>query len=220
MDDLLLSFCVGTNLGAQRLEGRLNTGTTYNVDSALATTAGTRYHYVFTFADGVGNFGTGGVRISWYRNATFVTSIHVPLHLSQMEDVNNWLGRSQWSADSNANASYDECRIYDHVLSQAQISPPTTIRGPDQLGVVTAAPQPDNVWKFTETGLVREWRPGKTFTDSDQRHGDDPEGETAVSLTGGAVALPGNTTGNQPASSYRGLPRPAQWHRSRSHPSI
>jgi hypothetical protein len=44
------------------------------------------------------------------------TSPHVHA-LSQLEDVNNWLGRSQWVQDGNLFARYDELRIYDRALN-------------------------------------------------------------------------------------------------------
>jgi hypothetical protein len=48
------------------------------------------------------------------------TSPH--LHaLEELDDVNNWLGRSQWVQDANLNARYDELRIYDTALDARTI---------------------------------------------------------------------------------------------------
>lgn len=47
--------------------------------------------------------------------------------LSELSDVNAWLGRSQWTQDLYLRGSYDEFRIYDAALS------------PDQLASVEAA---------------------------------------------------------------------------------
>jgi hypothetical protein len=47
--------------------------------------------------------------------------------LTQLSDVNVWLGRSQWTQDVYLRGSYDEFRIYDAAL------------GPDQLALVEAA---------------------------------------------------------------------------------
>jgi hypothetical protein len=41
--------------------------------------------------------------------------------LSNLNDVNNWLGRSQWS-DDTANASYNEVRIWQGALSAFQLA--------------------------------------------------------------------------------------------------
>src|SRR5207244_3317497 len=42
--------------------------------------------------------------------------------ISAVNDAVLWLGRSQYTGDNTANADYNEVRIYDHVLSQAQIN--------------------------------------------------------------------------------------------------
>ncbi len=206
-DSVMMSFSVGTSLNVQRMETRLNEVGT-NVDTTLATTAGTRYHYVFTFQDGVGTYGSAGGRATWYRNGTQAATFDVNYHLSAIEDVNCWLGRSNYTGDNNANASYDEFRIYNSVLTPAQITAnfnagPDTIAG----GPIDPPPVPDNRWKFT-TQAQSETPSGTTFTD-------DIGGAVATlrgnggSLSGGAVVLPGSTTGNQTAagiSAYLDLP--------------
>ncbi|HET6146524.1 MAG TPA: LamG domain-containing protein [Polyangia bacterium] len=50
--------------------------------------------------------------------------------LSLLDDVNNWLGRSQWVADQLFPGSIDEFRIYSRALSQAEISA-SFAAGPD-----------------------------------------------------------------------------------------
>jgi len=206
-DSVMLAFCVGTSLNVQRLETRLNEVGT-NVDSTLTTVAGTRYHYVFTFQDGVGTYGSTGGRVTWYRNGTQAATFDVNYKLSAIEDVNNWLGRSNFTGDNNANASYDEFRIYNNALTQSQITanfnagPDTIVNGP-----ADPPPVPDNRWKFT-TQAQSETPSGTGFTD-------DIGGVVATlrgnggSLSGGAVVLPGSTTGNQNAaaiSAYLDLP--------------
>ncbi|MGC4014271.1 MAG: PQQ-dependent sugar dehydrogenase [Luteolibacter sp.] len=205
-DSLMLSFAIGTNLSQQRMEARLDGGTAITADTAIATTANTEYHYVFTFADGVGTYGSSGGRITWYRNAVQIATKDVNFHLSQIEDVNNWLGRSLYTADDNANASYNEVRIYNHALSQAEISTDYAT-GPNQLATPVSAPMPDHLWTFT-TPAASEVASGQTFTDSVEGMPIVLKGNGAT-LTGSAVTLPGNTTGNQPASTisaYLDLP--------------
>ena len=51
--------------------------------------------------------------------------------LADVDDVNNWLGRSQWVQDVNLAARYDEFRIYDRALSADEIMLLFT-RGPDR----------------------------------------------------------------------------------------
>ena len=48
-----------------------------------------------------------------------VTSLVEPL--SGIEDVNNWLGRSQFKVDTRFGGSFLEFRIYDQALTQAQL---------------------------------------------------------------------------------------------------
>jgi len=85
--------------------------------TTMETVTGTRYYYVFTFEDGVGFFGATGGRMAFYRNGYQIGWRDVPFRLQDIDDVNNWLGRSQWSGDSNSNVEYDEVRIYSQALS-------------------------------------------------------------------------------------------------------
>jgi hypothetical protein len=41
--------------------------------------------------------------------------------LAGIEDVNNWLGRSQFAADTRFGGSFLEFRIYDQALTRAQL---------------------------------------------------------------------------------------------------
>ena len=55
--------------------------------------------------------------MAFYRDGLQIGWRDVPFRLQDLDDVNNWLGRSQWSADSNSNVEYDEVRIYSKALS-------------------------------------------------------------------------------------------------------
>jgi len=205
---IYVNFCLNS-ISTQRMKSWYNGLQVNQNDSALATTAGTQYHYVFTFEDGVGTYGATGGRITWFRNGVQVTTADVNFRLQNIQDVNNWLGRSNFSNDSLSNANYNEVRLYNHVLSAAEISANLTA-GPDTLVDPPAPvdpPVPDHLWKFTTTANSNA-PSGQTFTD-------ETGGLPAVlrgnggSLTGGAVVLPGTTTGNQPSttiSAYVDLP--------------
>jgi hypothetical protein len=52
--------------------------------------------------------------------------------LSHLDDVNNWIGRSQWSADQLFAGMISEVRIYGKALSQAEVSA-SFAAGPDTL---------------------------------------------------------------------------------------
>jgi len=68
--------------------------------------------------------------------ATFVSSSHLELYLdgvslgrlaidfklSEIDDVNDWLGRSQYSLDNPYNGSLDDFRIYDRALTACEVA--------------------------------------------------------------------------------------------------
>ncbi len=205
-DNLFLSFCVNTNLNAQRIEARLNDGIVYQQDSALATSTGTRYHYVLTFEDGVGTYGSSGGRIKWFRNGSQIASGDVNFRLSSLEDVNNWIGRSNWTADSNSHASFDEVRFYNHALGPTEIAA-NLAAGPDTIVTPTAPPLPDHLWLFNNNADSTA-DAGLVFPDQIAAMPATLRGNGAA-LTGTALRLPGTTNGNQSASAisaYLDLP--------------
>ncbi len=142
-DDICLTYNRSTNANTQRFEGKANGGTTLQADTSLTQTVGTQYHFVVTFQDGVGNFGSNGGRLSWYQNGTLAATLDTPFHLDSIRDVNNWLGRSQFSGDSNSNISYNEFRLHDYAFTAAQVSASFTA-GPDATFAAPVA-QPDSI---------------------------------------------------------------------------
>ncbi len=124
-DGVALLFNRDTSINTQRQGNRINGGAPLYLDANLATTPGTTYHYVFTFTDTA-----GGGNVAWYRNGALVASGSVAFHLADLEDVNNWLGRSQWSGLAMAHAAYDEVRLYNHALTPAEITA-SQAAGPD-----------------------------------------------------------------------------------------
>ncbi len=121
-DGINLNITLGGSISSQRLESRLNGGTAIQGDTSLMSSAGTEHHYVVTYEAGVGAFPTTGGRLTWYRDTVFVRSIDLNYRLSSLEDVNNWLGRSQGSNDWTANIRYNEVRLYDEALTQLEIN--------------------------------------------------------------------------------------------------
>ncbi|WP_193211487.1 LamG-like jellyroll fold domain-containing protein [Luteolibacter marinus] len=203
-DNLYLSLSLGADPNSMRMDAMINAdGSNPDLyhDTNLATTLGTSHHYVFTFEDGAGSYGSNGGQVKWYRDGSLLHTADVDFRLSQLEDVNNWLGRSQWANDWNADASYDECRIYDHALSLGEVTanlaagPDVLVDPPDPV----APPVADHLWTFT-TQAQSEVPSGVTFTDELGGLIATLKGNGA-SLNGGAVVLPGSTTGAQPASS-------------------
>jgi hypothetical protein len=75
-------------------------------------------------------FDAARARMTLYLDARSLAEGDVPYALSELDDNNAWLGRSQWQQDSFARARYDEFRIYDRPLSAAEIAAALK-RGPD-----------------------------------------------------------------------------------------
>jgi len=209
-DNIMLAFVNGTSLNIQRMEAWLGGANTVTTDTTLTTSLGTEYHYIMTFQDGVGAYGSSGGQLTWYRNGVVAATLAVPYHLSQISDVNNWLGRSMWTADSLANAAFDEIRIYDNALTPAQVSASDSAGPNNPNWTVTTSPlapaQPVNRWSFNSTAGTAP--SGTTFTDSIGGLAAAVRGIGAT-VTGTSLILPGTTTGNQSASTisaYLDLP--------------
>ncbi len=121
MDGITLTAAIGTDITQQRFESRHN-GLVTTANANLATTAGVQHFYTITFTDGAGAFGSSGGRWQWYRDGDPVAFLDVSNHLSSIQDVNDWLGRSEWSADSLANNDFNEVRISNVAMSREQVS--------------------------------------------------------------------------------------------------
>lgn len=146
-DALTLTFNRSTanNVSQQRFEVKLNGIASTNdvsgyyrlADTSVASATNVEYHYVVTFEAGAGAFGTNGGRVSWFRDGTNAAVTDSGVRLSQIEDVNNWLGRSLWGADRMANATYNEVRIHDRAFTPSQIAA-SLAAGPNPSAVVAA----------------------------------------------------------------------------------
>ena len=62
-----------------------------------------------------------GCQARWYRNGVLQNTANFNFHMTDMEDVNNWIGRSMWAADTNAHSELDELRIYDRAISLSEV---------------------------------------------------------------------------------------------------
>ena len=198
-DDFALAIHRDGTANTERMMARLDGAAELGINTGATMALGTQYHFVCTFTDGAGTYGTAGGQMAWYLNGTLVSTLDVNFHLSSIQDRNNWLGRSMYAADNNANITYNEVRLYNHVLTPAEIAA-NLAAGPTELGDPNPppAPVPDNLWAFT-TQAKLEATSGTTFTDTIGNQIATLRGNGG-SLSGGAVVLPGTTTGNQPAS--------------------
>ena len=108
------------------------------VASPAPLTTNREYHLVYTvdFPAGAAALFIDGAEVG-RRSITIDPSLH--------DQVNNWLGRSQWSADPFFNGSISEFRIYDQALSAAEVAanfvagPDVIVPEPSAAGVVTVA---------------------------------------------------------------------------------
>jgi regulation of enolase protein 1 (concanavalin A-like superfamily) len=143
----------GTFNGADYLIVSANIGTTNNIrferggqyltgggqqDITGATTIGTRMHLVATYD-------TTSSAWKLYKNGTQIASVSTLLGPSTIDDLNVWLGRSNWAGDNNTDATYDEFRTYDYALSAQQIlgnynAGPDMVTSDNQAPVFTANP--------------------------------------------------------------------------------
>ena len=75
---------------------------------------GTNVYVVVTYnvADRIGKL---------YYNGALVSSGEVTIPLNQIQDVNNWLGRSNWP-DAFFDGQFDEFRIHEGILTDQQIA--------------------------------------------------------------------------------------------------
>ena len=89
--------------------------------------------------------GAGGT-VRLYVNGVFVRQGAPHFALSDIPDVNNWLGRAQWG-DSMLNGSYNEFRIFNYALSPSEVLA-SFQAGPDLVKVLPTfvdAPASDTV---------------------------------------------------------------------------
>ncbi len=68
--------------------------------------------------------------MSLYQDGALLSECPLKRPLSAIDDVNNWLGHSNFVADEDLSASYDEFRIYAAALSATEISD-SFAAGPD-----------------------------------------------------------------------------------------
>jgi Concanavalin A-like lectin/glucanases superfamily len=57
-----------------------------------------------------------------YRDTQKVGEMEAPFQFSQLIDINNWLGRSQWARDGLFQGSIGEFRIYSRALNDEEIA--------------------------------------------------------------------------------------------------
>jgi hypothetical protein len=95
------------------------------VNAAMPLAVGTMAHVAVVFDD-------SNNRLTLYVNGALAMSTAISNALSSINDVNNWIGRSQFSNDAELNATVHEFRIYKAALSAKQIRS-SFVAGPDPI---------------------------------------------------------------------------------------
>ena len=126
-DYLMYTLQNGGDVNTRQFEVRNEDPAGGGVVTAAHSTAtfNTDVHFALTWDEATG-------LITGYENGKKVASVTTDDAMSDINDVNVWLGRSNWAADRNAQAEYDEVRIYSHVLTPGEVVGNFTA-GPDVL---------------------------------------------------------------------------------------
>ncbi|MGH8311194.1 MAG: LamG domain-containing protein, partial [Steroidobacteraceae bacterium] len=93
--------------------GTMNTEVSLRSPTPFSTQAD---HQVALVIDG------GAMSMQLYIDAVQNGQVQLRVGLGAINDVNNWLGRSQWRQDFNLPGRYDEFRIYAQALSPAELA--------------------------------------------------------------------------------------------------
>jgi autotransporter-associated beta strand protein len=131
---ILMSWTQGTTLGSDRVEVQQN-GVSTKVDSSMQPySLGTEYHIAMVITPNGG--GDGKALFQWYKmdaSGTALKSVSMCTNysFSALVQTNMWLGHSEYN-DYDASASYNEVRIWDAALSQAQLAS-NSVAGADVL---------------------------------------------------------------------------------------
>ncbi len=141
-DYILLSAARGTDYNLQRI-GFRNADPTAGLgetlfDTGVTTFAGQAIHVAVT----IDNTTPGQMVVNYYRDGIQLTTNGVVNYdLAEINDVNNWLGRSNWTGDENLDGTFEEFRIYDTALGRTSIlasmeaGPDTVVADSDNDGI-------------------------------------------------------------------------------------
>ncbi len=133
-ENLFMSWTRGTTLANDRVEWKDAFTTTVD-DSNQPFTVATEFHLAMVIEPGAGANGT--TRVTWYRAGSGSLQLGSPRGtfdttntLAAFNDSSCWLGRSQYTGDNTASASYNEVRIWTRALSAAELQT-LHLAGPD-----------------------------------------------------------------------------------------
>lgn len=105
---------------------------------------GVEFHQVITYDKNLKEW-------HWYRNGILMEVIPDTSGATTLDDVNVWLGRSEFSPDNNLYGRINEVRIYKHALSEEEILG-NFHAGPDKLDLAVGRIAFN--WQPTESGKI------------------------------------------------------------------
>jgi hypothetical protein len=117
VDFFMLTAQTGGDTTAHRYEATDNSDgdpTGNRFEDAFSNTFNTDLHFAVTWNEVAGE-------LKYFENGREVGAFTSPVLISAIDDVNNWLGRSNFTADANLQAEFDEFRIYNRALSAGEV---------------------------------------------------------------------------------------------------
>lgn len=124
-ENLMMSWSQGTTLTTDRVEWKDSSTSTAD-NSNQPYTLGVEFHIAMIIEPNAGPNGT--TRVTWYRAPSSSPSLGAARGsfnstntLAAFNDSSCWLGRSQYTSDNTASASYNEVRIWTRALSAADL---------------------------------------------------------------------------------------------------
>ncbi|MBL9166523.1 MAG: hypothetical protein JNN07_02140 [Verrucomicrobiales bacterium] len=182
-DYLMYTLQNGDDVNTRQVELRNEDPGGGGVATAAHSTAtfNTDLHFAVTWNEATG-------LITAYENGRRVASLTTDDPMSDVNDVNVWLGRSNWTADRNAQAEFDEVRMYSHVLTPGEVvgnflAGPEVLNNADTPASILSHPTSRTVPDATEV-TFRVAASGSTpITYQWLRNGAEIAGATAPSYT-------------------------------------
>ncbi len=171
----------GTSASAQRVEIRDTTPWRSNqLSNNLVHTLATIYHVTVVWEKDTSGVG----HLSYYRDGVLESQRTATINPSEINDVNNWLGRSNWTGDDYLEGHLHEFRIHNHAMTAWEVTQwhaiGSDLSDSDTDGLwdewenhffgdlsQTAAGDPDGDNVNNETELERGSHPDDSDTDND-----------------------------------------------------
>lgn len=179
---ILVAGQVGTDLEHSRVEVYTTIGSLLTVGSRMVPEglrgAAAQSHYVVTWDE-------ANDLITIYVNGLKAGAYNVAYKMNILKDINNWLGRSNWSGDANYGGGYREFRMYNRILSEAEVRR-NFLYGPADIDPSTLVwnGNANNNWDTATANWLAD-AAATTYADGvSVRLDDTASGSTTLNLTG------------------------------------